>query len=232
MIHADQRFPTNNTNLAACLGALRIPIKQTDPVWDVREPENNNKRVVTFFFEMASKPLEENQQPEESRKVDWAWRNRAQFETDNPKHPLVPMRKGLDALDWLTKVYYGAISPTPRAGVASFSTSDITLAACFKASGHELHSFVKPEFRFSVTDSERDRICEQFENFRSEDGPVSYMRRAIEAKSELIALVKRAPKILHYVNGDPMEGGKEGFIAQGISEKKLNQFFDLLYDDI
>src|SRR3954465_5779145 len=106
---SDQRFPTSNTNLAACIGALRIPIKNVDPVWVVVEPENNNRRVVTFFFELGN-------ETEKSAHVDWAWRHRDQFEKENAKHPLVAMRRGLEDLEWMTKVWYGNITPAPRPG--------------------------------------------------------------------------------------------------------------------
>src|SRR5690349_17220511 len=104
----DSRFPTRNTNLAACLAALRIPIKTNDPVYVVEEgeavaggadpgrpasarPTTTKARTITYFFEDKSAPSNDGYAIEQSAHVDWAWRNREKFETDNPDHPLVHM---------------------------------------------------------------------------------------------------------------------------------------------
>lgn len=235
----DSRFPTRNTNMAACLAALRIPIKTQDPVWVVEpgEPKNGEaKRVVTFFFEEQSAPNNDGYAIEKAAHVDWAWRNRAKFESENPGHPLMHMRAAIDKLEWLIKVKYGQIKPTPRQGGAGVkSTTDIILAACVMAVGYELHSCsvtgpAPPAFHFELHDEDWERIVEEYECFRHGKDPVCYMRKALECRKLLIGLVKKAPVLLHYQNGDPFAGGREGYIAKDVSPEKLNQFFEFLYE--
>lgn len=239
-VEFDARFQTRNTNLAACLGALKIPIKSPDPCWVVEEaiPEDVTdhkshvrKKVVTYFFEPASQP-KDGSEPERADKVEWAWRNREKFEAENEYHPLVYMRAALDKLVWLTKVYYGQINPSlvTRHSSPSFCTEDIDLAACLMAKGHELHSFKKPVFHFSFQLSDVSFLIDDFASFHTRDTPMALMRRVLEVRKILIDLVKRAPTILHYQNGDPMEGGRDGYIAKGATEKNLNLFFELLYE--
>ena len=243
----DRRFPTNNTNLAACLAALRIPIKTQDPVYVVEESEPPNgekpKHTVTFFFDMQSYPNDDQTPIEQSEHVDWAWQHREQFERENPEHPLVYMRRALDKLQFLLRIKKGALKDehgNPRAWEpgdargedwqSNFETTDIFFAAVVMGSGKALHSYLNGTFYFTMSEHERERIIEEYDCFRHGKDPICYMRRVIECRRELIKLVKRAPVLMHYLNGDPMEGGKEGYIAKGISPEKLNRFFEFLYE--
>lgn len=232
MFIADRRFPTSNTNLAACLAALRIPIKTEDPVYVVEESESEkSRRSVTFFFEEESAPNNDGLPIEKAERVDWAWRHREEFERENPKHPLVYMRRALDKLEWLIAVKYGRIKLSPRPGEGKCRVEDIILAAVIMGAGHELHSFLSNDvFVFDIPEDVYEAIVEEYECFRHGKDPVCYMRRVLECRKLLIGLVKKAPVLLHYHNGDPMDGGREGYIAKGISPSKLNQFFDLLYE--
>ena len=238
----DRRFPTNNTNLAACLAALRIPIKEQDPVYVVEESEPQNgetpKRTVTFFFDVQSYPNDDKTAIEQSEHVDWAWQHRERFEKENPKHPLVYMRRALDKLHFLIQLQGGRLKDengnprtwAPATWKPNTETDDIFFAAVVLATGKPLHSVSGGVFRFKMSLKEKERIEEEYACFRHGKDPVCYMRRVIECRRELIKLVKRAPVLMHYVNGDPMEGGKDGYIAKGISPEKLNRFFELLYE--
>jgi hypothetical protein len=229
----DSRFPTCNTNLAACLAALRIPIKTQDPVWVVEEgePKNDQKRIVTFFFEEQSAPNNDGYAIEQAAHIDWAWRHREEFEKENPEHPLIYMRRAIDKLEWLIDVKYGRIKIDHyKSTDHAFLADDIIQAACFMGSGYRLHSFQNDKFAFEIEADDYERMVEEFECFRHGKDPVCYMRKVLECRKLLIGLVKKAPVLLHYQNGDPFAGGREGYIAKGISPEKLNQFFEFLYE--
>lgn len=224
----DSRFPTFNTDLAACLAALRIPIKTTDPVYVVEDGEGSTRsRKITYFFEQESAPSNDGFSIEKSDHVQWAWRHRKEFEKDNPKHPLVYMRRAIDWLEWLLDVKGGKITPIFGEPYELLrNTDDVMFAAVVMGTGIPLHSYSRGSFSFAIDGTEEwERIIEEYSCFRHGKDPICYMRKVLEARKELIALVKRAPVLLRYQAGE-----KEGLIPKGISAEKLNQFFELLYE--
>jgi hypothetical protein len=229
MLHHDSRFHTSNTNLAACLGALRIPIKSQDPCSKVEDGETG-KRIVTFYFEERGVAGPNGEPEHEAKTIAGAWNTRDQFETLNPGHALTDMRVGLEKLAWLTKVWHGQIAPAIRPGASNYETDDIELAACFMAEGIELHSFAKPMFRFVVDEPKREEIIEEFECYRHGTSPTCHRRRAMECRRLLLELVKKAPLLLHYTQGDPVDGGKDGYIAAGAPRKEIEKFMALMYE--
>lgn len=247
----DSRFPTRNTNLAACLAALRVPIKTQDPVWVVEEGEGDGpkQQVVTYFFDEQSAPNNDGYPVEKSAHIEWAWRNREKFERENLGHALIWMRLAIDKLEWLIKVKYGQIKPSPRPKIDGLKkVTDITLAACIMGLGYELHSYcggpanrgvgcardtraiTENVFKFDIPTEEYDRIIEEFECYRHGKDPICYMRKALECRKLLIATAKKAPVLLHFHNGDPFAGGKEGYIARDCERKKIERFLELLYE--
>lgn len=228
-----RRFGTRNTNLAACIAALRVPIKKTEPTFVVEDPEHPERgRIVTYFFEIESIKNDQGKN-EKTDHINWAWNHWEEFKKQNQNHSLIPMRAGIDKYSWLTKVWHGNITPSHRRGPWNYSTSDITLAACIMVAGRELHSFAKspsPEFRFCIAEPERERILEEFECFRRGTDPVCHARRALECRAELIKLVKRSPVLWRYTTGDPECGFREGHICKDVSSDKLRRFLELLYE--
>ncbi|HEY5767613.1 MAG TPA: hypothetical protein VIS53_07235 [Candidatus Udaeobacter sp.] len=56
-------------------------------------------KTVRLFFEEESAPNNGGYPIEKAAVVDWAWRNRDEFERSNPDHPLIHMRKAIDKLE-------------------------------------------------------------------------------------------------------------------------------------
>lgn len=157
MIHSDSRFPTTNTNFAACLGALAIPIKNVQPC-TVHIDSKTGKKTYTFYFELEGQQFAGDKHLCE--KLDWAWKNRDAFEADNKKHPLLPMRRAIDSLSWLVRLKYGEVSISSHRHT-EHSTDDIELAACLRASGHPVVGYDSRNFYFN---SIPRKIVEQFNN--------------------------------------------------------------------
>ena len=56
-------------------------------------------KTVTFFFEEESSPNNDGYPIEKAAVVDWAWRNRDEFERSNPDQPLIHICKTIDKLE-------------------------------------------------------------------------------------------------------------------------------------
>ncbi len=229
MIFFDSRFGTSNTNMAACIAALRIPIKNTDPsYWE--ENADTGKNVLTYYFETSG--IVENDRPvHKCSEIQWAWDNRETFESKQPDHNLVSMRKGLDKLYWLTQVYYGKVKPSLKRSAWNVKTSNIELAAAVMASGYELHSF-DSTYRFTVPQKEWNRIRNEFDSFKNHDTATAHIRRVFECRRALIALAKRTPQLMNYSVGSssPDEGVREGQIHKDAPPHELKKFLDALYE--
>lgn len=228
MIHSDSRFPTSNTNFAACLGALAIPIKGTQPC-TVHIDSETRERTVTFYFELEGQEFAGDKHA--CDKLDWAWKNRGKFEESNKNHPLLPMRRAIDSLSWLGRLTHGEVSISSHRHT-EHSTNDIELAACLRASGYPVVGYDSRNFYFN---SMPRKVVEQFNNFNirgKKENAVALMRRALYCRSELIALVKRCPECVRYVSGDVTSGdfAVADIVVDAPEEKKellLNAFYNL-----
>lgn len=240
MIFQDSRYSTHNTNLAACMGALRIPIKNTDPVSMVEDAETG-KRVVTWFFENANggnthkgRQLEkwwgaprDNTPAEKERAAS----ERAKFEKEQPGHPMIPMRRALEKLEWLQNVWFGKVHPAARNDSREYSTESMDFAACLMASGYDLLCFEKPRFYFAPAAVQFRPAFDGFQNPSLASNPVSLMRRALECRRLLIKLLKHPDlkRLIHYTHGDPMAGGREAYIVEGTPEDTVELLLSKLY---
>ena len=236
MLFQDSRFTTLNTNLASCLGALRIPLKQVvhpgngetyaDHVRVVEDSETG-KKVVYWCFEDEGQDREGNKI--EARVIESHWRNRETFELENPEHPLVSMRKALEKLEWVTKVWHGNIKVSPRPGTPIISTTNANMAACLLAAGNELLCFENYTFRFGYVLPE---VLDAYANFRRIKHPIAQMRLVLEVRSLLIKELRR-PDLrvqIHYKNGDPLNGGRELFLMDGSSPSDVELLINALYE--
>jgi len=229
----DARFSTNNTNLAACLGGLRIAVKTEQPVTIVRD-ENGPGKVVTFWFQRDGEE-EFCGAFHNSLEIDKCWRNRGQFEREFPNHPLVAMRAVLDRRDWLTKAWHGRIMPAASLDKAGFTTRDIFFASVLMASGFPLLRLDKPNYVFrKIKKSDLDRIKQEFDNFNEPDfqeRTVAVMRRVLEVRKILVDLA-RHPDLetsLKFTDGpiDP-ECGRMAFISEKASDEQISKTLDIL----
>ncbi len=236
------RFTTNNTNLAACIGALRVPLKTVQNtetgVWhpdyiSVYKDGETGKRTIFWHFEEAGEEYE-------ARSIESFWRNKESFEAENPEHPLIPMRRGLEKLGWLTKVWHGEIKPATRENIGlQFETDDIALAACLMGIGHSLYSV-----RIAMNEK-GERIAnfifvgidksslDAFANYRYNAHPIAQMRLAIEVRALLLKELRRPDvmTLVRYQNGDPLKGGKtmdliEGKATEAEIELLLTAFYE------
>jgi hypothetical protein len=214
----DTRFPTNNTNLAAALAALHIPPKMNGPCSVVISGDSGEK-IYTYFFE-ESGPIfcgEEHI----SVQIDWAWRNRAEFEARNPAHPLIPIRRALESRDWLTKVWHRELRVKFSSTPAKFSTDDTILAACIRASGIELLRLDGGKYQFQAVPKSLIRAFEQFNDDGKRENPVALMRRALVVRKELVECIRRCPTVTKYRSGDPATGQwTDCDIPEGLPEEQ------------
>lgn len=226
MIHSDSRFPTSNTNFAACLGALAIPIKNVQPC-TVHIDAETKKKTFTFYFDLEGNDFAGDKHSAE--KLDWAWKNRDEFEESNKKHPLVPMRLAIDSLSWLVRLKHGEVSISSHRHT-EHSTDDIELAACLRASGFPVVGFDSRNFYFN---SIPKKVVEQFSNYNmrgQKENAVALMRRALFCRAELISLVKRCPECVRYTNGDPQSGSfSVADIVIDAPEEKKSLLLDAFY---
>lgn len=232
---ADFRYSTSNTNLAACIGSLKIPIKTEQPI--TRTESEDGKSVVHFWFE--------NQGAEEfcgsihtPLQLEKAWNNRSQFEAENPTHPLVPMRAALDKRDWLTKAWHGRIMPAASLDKAGFTTEDIFLASVLMALSRRLLRLDKPRYVFggdAFFGNTSDSVIEPFNNFEMFgfiEHPVALMRRALECRKILVSLA-RSPDLetsLRFADGHvDQDGGKMAFISNKSTDQQISETLSTLY---
>ena len=232
--HEDSRFTTRNTNLAACLGALRIPLKNVASPKDgkvyndyIRKIEDSETGNITIYW-----CFEDRGKEHEARVIESHWAHRDRFEAEFPNHPLVPMRKALEMHGWLTKVWWGNISPQTGPGEVKFVTRDIILASCLLALDYDLLSFEfgKKEFGFGFVGQS---TLDAYENYREGNHPISPMRLVLECRKLLIEELKRPDLVtqVHYKIGDPLNGGKEMFITKGgVTEEQLELLMKNFYD--
>lgn len=177
-------FSTQNTNLAACVGALGIPVWGPNPADKCRNLDTG-KETVTWNFELKS-PTDD---AITARWVEKWWRDRAQFERENPDHPMVWMRRGLDKYQWLTMLWHGNIRCGAPDFPDDFRTKDQILAACLMGHGIRLHSFDKPVFIFGKIHNEE--FFEDYANFDFvRSNSTCWMAHAIRARLALLDILR------------------------------------------
>ena len=224
----DARYSTSNTNLAACIGSLKIPVKSTDPVTVVRDSQTKNT-IVSFWFEDVG--VEEFcGQIHSPRTIERYWNNRESFEKENPGHPLVPMRAALDALDWLIKAWHGRIMPAASLDKPGFLTQDLALAACLKASGYSLIRLDKPRYAFRKIPNSLLEDFRDFEQFGAIEKPIALMHRALEARRLLVETVKHAQARIRFTDGQTdADGGRMALIPEKATDEEFSRALDHLY---
>ena len=231
----DSRYSTTNTNLAACIGSLKVPIKSEQPVTACKDETGNRK--VSFWFENqgAEDFCGEIHSP---LVIERAWKERESFESANPQHPLVFMRSALDKRDWLNKAWHGRIMPAASLAQAGFRTDNITLAACLMAAGVPLLRLEKPKYIFGKTSKDfLQNFMLDFEQFETPgfiDRPVSLMRRALEARSLLVTLAKDPGVETQLIFKDghvDQDGGRMAFISEHATDEQANELLGILYNE-
>jgi len=199
----DSRFPTSNTNLAAALAALRIPVKSDSPILRTVDESDGTCR---FFFFFEQKGVEFCGAQHEAEKIAAGWSDRAKFESLNPTHPLVYIRAALEARDWNNRAWHGEVNPGNGHG-EKFRTSDEILAACWKACGAKVVGVNRGEWLFSSAPTREFRKF--FDRWNEPDGrenAVALMRRAIECRAVLLDLYRQCRAQRRIVLGDPASG--------------------------
>ncbi len=214
---SDQRFPTNNTNLAAALGTLFVLTKQVQPTSVIRDSQTG-KKVFTYYFEMDG--CEEFcGEVHSTEYIANAWAAREVFEKNKPEHPLIPIRKSLDSRDYLNRVKHREIVPAHTTQAIKFRTEDMELAACVRASGHPLLKY-DPERKTYQFGSVSKKFLEAYGEYgiRNPD-PVSLMRRVLIVREMMIDLINRTPKVTHYRQGNSQSNEwAECFIPDGMKQ--------------
>lgn len=226
----DARYNTRNTNLAACIGALRVPIKTSQPITIVRD-HDSSKRIVSYWFEdMGAEPF--CGEVHEPRKLERFWNNRESFEKEFPFHPLVNMRLALEKRDWLNHAWHGRIHPSVSMDKAKFSTTDIMLAATIMALGFPLLRLDKPRYLFR---SIPRWVTDDYNNFQIEgfkERPAAIMHRALEARKILVKLA-RHPDLetqMRFTDGIcDADGGKVAFISEKATDEQIVRTLDQLH---
>lgn len=226
----DIRFPTANTNLASCIGALRIPIKQTQPITIIEEAKGG-KRTCFYWFEMDGETfLGKNFRPAELQAF---WNSREKYELASPDHPLIPMRKALEAMQWINSVFFGKTAVRKiRFSGKKIRTQNVILAACLKASEYNLLSFDNVDMVFEKPSAEFTENFQDYNQEKNEAHPAALMRRVLEVRSELLELI-RHPKLvplIHFTNGNPLAGGREAYIPRGASEETIEKTMEILHN--
>lgn len=226
----DTRFLTANTSLAACLGALRVPIKIKQPVTVVISADDPGKRQTTFHFETQGEEfLGESYQ---CAQIDWAWRNRSRFEQDNPGHPLVFMRRGLESFEWCNKVWHGAIPAPQDQGVSECRIDDIGLASVYRAMGERVLRFHGRAFYFRRQVQALDRDYARFRDPEFLAAPAALIRRVLTVRAELVALTKHpdlVPMVRYTTGGDPESGCAIADVPVNASADVVEQTLQILH---
>lgn len=226
----DARYSTTNTNLAACIGALKIPIKTNEPITIVRDHDTGSKCVSFWFEDIGAEEF--CGKLHEPRVLEKYWKNRATFEASNPSHPLTYMRAALDKRDWLNKAWHGRIMPAASLDKAGFTTNDIILASVIMASGNHLIRLEKPNYVFRKIPRQLFEDFNNFEVIGFIERPAALMRRALEARKLLIKLAmhpKNETK-LKFTDGQiDQEGGRMAFISEKCSDEQIGKTLDALY---
>lgn len=230
----DLRYSTANTNLAACIGSLRIPLKPNQPVTIVYDTEART-RVVRFWFEDEGS-AEIFGEVHKSRVIERYWNERETLELKNPHHPLVFMRAALDRRDWLSKAWHGRIMPAVSLAKAGYRTDDLLFASVLMASGFPLLRLNKPFYEFGVIPRTQFKVIkEEFDRFRDpeyRERPVSVMRWALEARALLVAATKdpRLETQLKFTDGQSdAEAGRMAFISDKATDQQISETIDQLH---
>lgn len=228
------RYSTRNTNLAACIGSCKIPVKTEQPVTITRD-ENTREVVVKFWFE------DDGVEPfcgeiHKARALERYWSERETFEAANPNHPLTYMRRVLEKRDWLAHVWHGRIMPAASLDKPGLITQDQFFAAVLMALGFRLLRLDKPRYVFGgIPAAALRNIKEAYENFEAPgfiERPAALMRRVLEARAMLVAETKKpeVEKQLKFTDGITDEhGGRMAFISEKSTDEQISRTLDLLY---
>lgn len=197
----DSRFPTDNIYLAAALAALHIPVKSDCPCLRTRNEEGRTPERFSFFFE--TKGVEFCGEEHESEFVSAAWSARAKFEAGHRSHPLVAIRRGLDAFLWIQRAAHGDIPCGPARGRGTYGTDDWALAACWKGAGGRVLEIVGRKVVFDKAPTRN--FLTQFDKWNhpgNKETDVALMRRGIECRAVLKELYIATRERLRRVIGD------------------------------
>ena len=231
----DARYSTRNTNLAACIGSLKIPVKSEQPITRVKDEATGNL-ITTFWFERTGAE-EFCGSTHDALEIEKCWNNRQLFESQYPNHPLIPMRKVLDKRDWLNKAWHGRIIPATSMDKAGYVTEDLFFASVLMASGFPILRLDKPRYCFrKLRKDDLEKIesdCRHFEMYGVIERPTALMRRALEARKLLVALA-RHPGIetqLKFADGmADKDAGRIAFISDKASDEQVSKTLDALYE--
>ena len=226
----DVRFSTRNTNLAACIGALMVPVKPVNPITVTRDYENGNQ-IVLYWFENAG-IAEFCGQKHRPLEIESHWNDREVLERDHKAHPLIPMRKALEKRDWLTGAWHGRVGIATSLDKPGFKTEDIHLAATIMALGFPILQLDKPNYIFRKIPK---WIVEDFNNYLTPgcmERPAALMRRALEARAEWVAAAKDRLREaqLKFTDGPTDEhSGRMAFISEKAHEREIERTLDILH---
>ena len=231
----DARYSTTNTNLAACIGSLKIPVKSQQPVTATKD--ETGIRKVSFWFE--EKGAEEFcGQIHVSLLIEKAWKERETFEPLNPGHPLIPMRAALDKRDWLNKAWHGRIMPAASLAPAGFVTEDLFIASCLMASGFPLLRLDRPRYVFAkIPKTQLSNMQLDYDNFEQPgfiDRPIALMRRALEARALLVNLAKHPgieTQLIFKAGHVDADGGRMAFISEHATDEQAETLLDILHSE-
>lgn len=197
-ILTDERWPTLNTKLAACLCTLGFQVKKEQPYLTEIEEAPPYKRKTTIWLQPEVMVNDKGSAVRlQAGYFDEAWRAHKAWEEANPKHPMVHMRHALEARDFIIKkIIHGeavslAIRETP---VKTYKTLELKEAATLVAIGYWLYE--RDNQGNFVFDASAKKIADKYNSkLEPHDAPEQWMKLALLNYEALNASIKQAANV-------------------------------------
>ena len=220
-------FPTENISLAAILACIGFRLRPHDPI-TVDYSTVNQRKIARWWF---APDIEWNGHRHTCELVDNWYRNKADFESANPDHPIRFMRAALDSRQWLIDVLYGEKRLKESIpGVSRYGTGDIKFASILIAGKYHLLEVEKTGISKAFYFLDDGNIASKWAEFKSSydpenplaTGPISYMREVLLWADYLRKLLKHPElhaQIMMLCKGRPL------LISENASRETLHSFF-------
>jgi len=207
-------IPVNETELAACLVTLGVPLRHPAPFTDC--DQDDGRRIKTWWLGQGS------DSGHKTEDIVAAWWFRDRMREEHPLHPLNPMREALDARNWWLSVKHREI-PLPAEAVGFF-TDSLRAASILRAGGYVPMAFTGRAFVLEMAHQgmpaqEMLSIADKPEGAA---GP-QWMREVLKNLDKLFAHMRGGSRIIRVT-----DGARSMLLTADATPKTVAKFENLL----
>jgi|GEM_PF-5003610 len=189
--------PIRDTETAACIATLGILYRTPGPYTDHVELDANGNEVSRVKYWWLAASSGNDDQAHKTEEILAAWDHRERFESDFPDHPLVHMRRALDAREYWLDVIHGRRALAREGSGNAYATGSLREASVLKAAGFVPIALVNRHFLFQPTHLFRPAHDVLLNSHSLEmNAPEQWCRRVLHILDEMLKIVRASSVII------------------------------------